>query len=155
MLKHAHGMLRKLWTMPIAVALLAFGSASHAQIWQWSFTDMGVDYTLSFQSLSGNVGTYSLTVDTSGYTHHADPSYLDSVDIKAWDGTNISFSLLSAPSGSAWGSTQGPISSGPASNSGCKGNSAGFACVEAITKGVFNVDQGPYTFQFAVTADSF
>jgi hypothetical protein len=148
-------MLRKLLTVPLTAALLAFGSAAHSQIWQWSFTDMGVDYTLTFESLSGNVGTYSLTLDTRGYTHHADPSYLDSVDIKAWDGTNISFALLSAPSGSSWGSTQGPISSGPASNSGCKGSSAGFACVEAITKGIFDVDKGPYTFEFAVTASSF
>ena len=111
-------MLRKLLTMPIAMAFLAFGSVAHAQIWQWSFTDMGVDYTLTFQSLSGNVGRYSLTLDTSGYDHHKDPSYLDSVNIKAWDGTDISFALLSAPSGSAWGSTEGPISGGPASNPG-------------------------------------
>src|SRR5262245_8659400 len=148
-------MLRKLVSWSITTALVAFGSAAHAQIWQWSFTDMGVDYTLTFQSLSGNVGTYSLKLDTSGYDQHKDPSYLDSVDVKAWDGTNISFALLSAPSGAAWGSTQGPISSGPASNSGCKGNSAGFACVEAITKGIFDVDKGPYEFQFAVTASSF
>jgi hypothetical protein len=148
-------MLRNLLVVPITTALLAFSSATQAQIWQWSFTDMGVDYTLTFQSLSGNVGTYSLTLDTSGYDHHTDPSYLDSVDVKAWGGTNISFSLLSAPSGSAWGSTEGPISSGPASNTGCKGGESGFACVEAITKGVFDVDNGPYTFSFAVTADSF
>ncbi len=146
-------MLRKLVTMPIAAALLVFSSASHAQIWQWSFTDIGVDYTLTFQSLSGNVGTYSLTLDTSGYNQHSDPSYLDSVNIKAWDGTNVSFSLLSAPSGSAWLSTQGSISNG--TNSGCGGSSAGFACVEALTKGVFDVDNGPYAFSFAVTASGF
>ena len=148
-------MLRKLLAIPITTAFLAFGSAAHAQIWQWSFTDMGVAYTLTFQSLSGNVGTYSLTLDTGGYDHHSDPSYLDSVNFKAWDGTNISFSLLSAPSGSAWGSTEGPISSGPAANTGCKGGGSGFACVEALTKNVFNVDNGPYTFSFAVTANSF
>ena len=148
-------MLRNLLAVPITTALLAFGSATHAQIWQWSFTDMGVDYTLTFQSLSGNVGTYSLTLDTSGYDHNSGSSFLDSVSLKAWDGTNTSFSLLSAPIGSTWGSTEGPISSGPVSNTGCKGGDSGFACVEAITKGVFDVDNGPYTFQFAVTADSF
>jgi hypothetical protein len=148
-------MLRKLLAVPITMALLVFGSATHAQIWQWSFTDMGVDYTLTFQSLSGNVGTYSLMLDTSGYDHNSSPSFLDSVNLKAWDGTNISFSLLSAPSGSTWGSTNGPIASGPVANTGCKGGDSGFACVEALTKGVFDVDNGPYTFQFAVTANSF
>jgi hypothetical protein len=148
-------MLRNLLTVPISAALVTFGSATHAQIWDWSFTDMVVDYTLTFESLSGNVGTYTLRLDTRGYDHHADPSYLDSVDIKAWDGTNISFSLLSAPSATAWNPTQGPISSGPVSSTGCKGNTAGFACVEALTKGVLNVDDGPYTFRFAVTANSF
>jgi hypothetical protein len=148
-------MLRNLLAVPITTALLAFSSATQAQIWGWSFTDMGVDYRLTFDSLSGNVGTYTLTLDTRGYDQHADPSYLDSVDVKAWDGTNISFALLSAPSGSAWGSTEGPISSGPAGNTGCGGNSSGFTCVEAITKGVFDVDNGPYEFRFAVTANSF
>jgi hypothetical protein len=41
------------------------------------------------------------------------------------------------------------------SSTGCKGNEAGFACVEALTKGVVNVDNGPYTFRFEVTANSF
>jgi hypothetical protein len=148
-------MLRKLLTVPTTVALLAFGSAAHAEIWEWSFTDMGVDYSLTFDSLSGNVGTYTLTLDTRGYDHQTDPAYLDSVDVKAWDGTNISFSLLSAPSETLWGPTEGAISSGPAGNTGCKGTESGFSCVEAITKGALNVDNGPYTFSFAVTADSF
>ena len=146
--------LRKLAMLP-AVVLLAISAPAQAQLWNWSFTDMGVDYSLSFDSLSGNVGTFTLTLDTSGYDHHADPSYLDSVDIKAWGGTDISFELLSAPSGSDWMPTEGPISSGPASNTGCGGSGSGFACVEAQTKGVFNVDSGPYSFQFAVTASSF
>lgn len=148
-------MLRNLLAVPITAALLAFSSATQAQIWTWSFTDMGVDYSLSFDSLSGNVGTYTLRLDTSGYDHHADPAYLDSVNIKAWDGTNISFALLSAPSGTAWYQSAGPISSGPASNTGCRGNESGFGCLEAANKGVLNVDNGPYTFRFAVTANSF
>ena len=148
-------MLRNLLAVPITAALLAFSSATQAQIWTWSFTDMGVDYSLSFDSLSGNVGTYTLTLDTSGYNQPAYPAYLDSVDIKAWGGTNMSFALLSAPSGTAWRPTEGPISSGPVSNTGCRGNESGFACVEAVDKGVLNVDRGPYTFRFAVTANSF
>lgn len=144
-------MLRKLLAMLITTALFTFGSATHAQIWQWSFTDMGVDYTLTFQSLSGNVGTYSLMLDTSGYDHHSDPSFLDSVNIKAWDGTDISF-LFGASSG-AWTPSEGSISNG--SGTGCGSGESGFACLEATTKGVSNVDNGPYTFSFMVTADSF
>lgn len=139
-----------------AAALIGFGSASHAQIWSGSFTDMGVEYTLTFQSLSGNVGTFDLTLDTTGYDQQSN-GFLDSVDIKAWDGTDISFVLTSAPDGSgAWSPTEGPISSGPVSNTGCGGSDAGFACVEAVNKGVFDVDDGnPYAFTFQVTADSF
>lgn len=148
-------MFRRILMVPLALAMLAFGSAAQAQIWNWSFQDMGVDYSLSFESLSGNVGNFTLLVDTRGYNHHADPAYLDSVDIKAWGGTDISFDMLSVPTGSGWSGTEGPISSGPASSTGCGGSGAGFACVEATTKGVFNVDDGPYTFRFAVTADSF
>lgn len=147
--------LRKLAVVAAGTALIGFGSDSRADLWNWSFTDMGVDYSLTFESLSGNVGTFTLTLDTSGYDHHADPAYLDSVNIKAWDSTDISFALLSAPSATAWTSTEGPISSGLASGTGCGGSGSGFACVEAATKGVYNVDNGPYAFQFAVTADSF
>jgi hypothetical protein len=147
-------MLRSLLAVPITTALLAFTSATQAQIWQWDFmdTDMGVGYMLTFESLSadGKVGTYKLTVDTSGYDKQADQSYLDSVDIKAWGGKDISFSLLSAPSGSAWSPTEGPTTA-----AGCKVGDSGFACVEAVTKGTFNVDNGPYTFRFEVTADNF
>ena len=148
-------MLRKLFAVPLAAALLTFGPATQAQIWDWSFTDLGVDYKLTFDSLSGNVGTFTLTLDTSGYNHHSDPSYLDAVDIKAWGGTDMSFSLLSAPGGTAWGATEGPVNSGQVGTTGCNGSDAGFACVEAATKGVLNVDSGPYAFRFAVTADSF
>jgi hypothetical protein len=149
--------LRRFLTVPFTAVLIAFGSTAQAQIWTWSFTDIGVDYSLSFDSLASGVGTYTLTLDTTGYNHHADPSYLDSVDIKAWGGTDISFVLLSAPNGSgAWNPTEGPISSGPAAMTGCGGSGAGFACVEAVTKGSFNVDSGSaYTFRFQVTADSF
>lgn len=146
---------RKLAMLPTAVALISFGPDSRAELWDWSFTDMGVNYSLSFDSLAGNVGTFTLNVDTTGYNQQPGPAYLDSVDIKAWGGTNISFSLLSAPIGSAWLSTQGPISSGPAGSTGCGGTGSGFACVEAATKGVFNVLNGPYSFQFVVTADNF
>jgi hypothetical protein len=149
--------LRRFLTVPFTAVLIAFGSAAQAQIWTWSFTDLGVDYSLSFDSLASGVGTYTLTLDTTGYNHHADPSYLDSVDIKAWGGTDISFALLSAPNGAgAWTPTEGPISSGPVANTGCGGSESGFACIEAQVKGVFNVDSGSaYTFRFAVTADSF
>ena len=149
--------LRRLFAVPLTAALVAFGSTAQAQIWNWSFTDMGVDYSLSFDSLAGNVGTFTLRLDTTGYDHHADPSYLDSVDIKAWSGTNISFTLLSAPNGAgAWTGSEGPISSGPAANTGCGAGESGFACVEALNKGAFNVDNGSsYVFRFAVTATSF
>jgi hypothetical protein len=149
-------MLRKLLAVPTTAALLAFGSAAHAEIWAWSFTDMGVHYSLTFDSLSGDgkVGMYTLSLNTSGYDQHSDPAYLDSVDIKAWGGKDISFALLDAPDGSTWNPTEGPVASGPA-GTGCKGTESGFACVEAVTKGALNVDNGPYTFSFAVTADSF
>jgi len=148
--------LRKSTLVLAAAALLGFGSAAHAQLWSNSFTDMGVEYTLTFESLSGNVGTFELTLDTTGYDQQPN-GYLDSVDIKAWDGTDISFVLTSAPDGtSAWTGTEGPISSGPVSNTGCGGSGAGFACVESATKGVFDVASGdPYSFTFQVTADSF
>ena len=139
-----------------AAALLGFGSTAHAQLWSNSFTDRGVDYTLTFQSLSGNVGTFNLSLDTTGYNQRSN-GYLDSVNIKAWDGTDINFLLTSAPDGvSAWTGTEGPISGGSVSNTGCRGNGAGFACVEARRKGVFDVASGdPYSFGFQVTADSF
>jgi PEP-CTERM motif-containing protein len=149
--------LRTRFTVPLSVLLLAFGSTAQAQIWHWGFTDRGVDYSLSFDSLVGNVGTYTLRLNTTGYNQHADPSFLDSVDIKAWAGTNISFTLLSAPNGAAaWTSSEGPISSGQVANTGCGAGESGFACVEAQTKGLFNVDNGSsYVFRFAVTANSF
>jgi hypothetical protein len=126
---------------------------------------MGVDYTLSFNSLSGNIGIFSLTLDTTGYNKRSG-AYLDSVDIKAWNAgsSSMSFKLLSAPDGpdsgtsgtNDWYGTEGPISSGPASNTGCKSSGAGFVCVEAITKGLFSVSRGdPYTFTFQVTASGF
>ena len=148
--------LRALLTVPVMSLLVGFAPAAQA-VWQWHFTDMGVDYSLSFDSLAGNVGTFTLGLDTTGYNHHAPPAYLDSVSIKAWGGTDISFALLSAPGGvGSWTPSEGPISSGPAANTGCRAGTAGFACVEATTKGVFNVANGsPYEFQFAVTADSF
>jgi hypothetical protein len=159
-------MLRKLLAVPFTAVLITFGSAAQAQIWTWSFTDMGVDYSLSFDSLAassgGNsVGTYTLRLNTEGYNQQPQASaYLDSVDIKAWGGTDISFSLLSAPGGaSRWTPTEGPISGGSAVDAGCGGQSAGFACVEALQKGMFNVNPNSnpstlYTFRFAVTADT-
>lgn len=147
-------MLRRL---AVLMALVAFGGTAHAQLWTWSFMDKGVDYSLSFDSLSGNVGTFTLTLDTTGYNQQPN-GYLDSVDLKAWGGTDISFTLLSAPGGTAWNPTEGPISSGPVVNTGCGGtlDAAGFACVEAVTKGVLSVADGdPYSFRFEVTASSF
>lgn len=148
--------LRKLGLLVSVVgALLGFGSAAHSQ-WAGSFTDMGVEYTLTFQSLSGNVGTFDLILNTTGYDQQLN-GFLDSVDIKAWDGTAIDFVLTGAPNGTgAWSPTEGPISSGQVSNTGCGSSGAGFACVEAINKGVFDVGDGnPYTFTFQVTANSF
>jgi hypothetical protein len=136
-----------------AMTLLGFGSAAHSQVWSHSFVDMGVRYTLTLQRLSGNVGWFDLTLDTTGYDRHSN-AYLDSVNIKAWDGTDISFVLIGGPNGtSAWTGTEGSISSGPVSNTGCRGHSAGFACVEVRHKGVFDVTSGgPYRFSFQVTA---
>ena len=152
--------LRKLVFAPILAAFLAFGSAARADIWSYSFTDMGVDYTLTFESLSGNVGTYELTLDTNGYTGPSG-AYLDSVEIQAWEGQATSFQLISFEEGSTSGDagdwstgSAGPISSGPTSNTGCKGTSGAFACAEASTKGTYDVGS-TYTFTFEVTADSF
>jgi hypothetical protein len=150
--------LRKLALTPIVATVFGLSSAAHADIWSYSFTDLGVEYTLTFESLSGNVGTFTLTLDTTGYDQQPD-GFLDSVDIKAWDGL-IGFDFT-APTGTSlgtsnWIATYGPISSGPASNTGCKDTGSGFACLEAETKGIFDVDLGkPYTFTFEVTADSF
>ena len=120
--------LRKSTLVLAAAALLGFGSTTHAAIWSGSFTDRGVDYTLTFESLSGNVGTFDLTLDTTGYNQRSN-GFLDSVDIKAWNGGSsaMSFVLTSAPNGtSAWTGTEGPISSGPVGNTGCGGSGAGF-----------------------------
>src|SRR5262245_31958829 len=129
-------MLRKALALPAVLALLGFGSPAYA-VWTWSFTDMGVDYSLTFESVSGNTGEFSLTVDTTGYNKHADPAFLDSVDIKAWNGTDISFTFT-APGGTGWNPTEGSISSGQVGNTGCGGTGSGFACVEALSKGVLN-----------------
>jgi hypothetical protein len=153
-------LLRNLVFAPVLAAFLAFGSAARADIWSYSFTDMGVDYTLTFESLSGNVGTYQLTLDTAGY---AGPSgaYLDSVAIKAWGGQATDFQLISFEEGSTpgdisdWTVSGGPIGGGPAFNTGCKDRSGAAVCTEAGTKGEYAVDSSTYTFTFEVTANSF
>ena len=144
-------MLRSIVAIPVAAAMLGLGSAAQAR-WSGSFVDLGVSYTLTDTTLgSSTTHNYSLVVDTTGYTGPAN-GFLDSVNIKAWGGNNVSFSLTGAPGGSAaWASSSGPISNG--SSSGCGGSDAGFACVEAITKGMFEVASGaPYSFFFQVTA---
>lgn len=136
------------------LAGLVLGTPSAMAAWSYSFSDMGVNYTFADLTVGDALThSYSLVLDTTGYTGPAG-AYLDSVDIKAWDGTSISFALASAPNGTAaWGGTEGPISSGPASNTGCGGSGSGFACVEASTKGIFDVASGaPYAFMFDVTA---
>jgi hypothetical protein len=147
--------MKKLRSLALALcttALVGLAPSAHA-VWSHSFTDMGVNYTLSFLGQTGDVGSFELTVDTTGYDQQ--PSgFLDSVSIKAWEGTDISFTYT-APAGSAWGPTEGPISSGPVSNAGCGGSDAGFTCLEAVDKGVFDVASGPYSFTFDVTAASF
>jgi hypothetical protein len=141
-----------------AVALcLGLASSARAAVWSGSFTDMGVEYTLSLLSESGGVGSFELSLDTTGYSGPAG-AFLDSVDIKAWDGgsAGMSFVLVSAPAATLWTPSEGPISSGPVDNAGCHGSDAGFVCVEAITKGVLDVASGSdYRFRFDVTASSF
>ena len=147
--------LRALVSVFLATALMGPAASALAQ-WSYSFNDMGVDYTLTDLTIGdATTHSYSLTLDTTGYKQ-ASGAYLDSVDIKAWDGTVIDFTLVDAPNGaSAWGGTEGPISSGPSSNTGCGVSGSGFACVEAFTKGTFDVASGSaYTFLFDVTADS-
>jgi len=146
--------LRKLGLLATVLgAFLGFGSTAHAQ-WSGQITDLGVVYTLSDLTVGpSTTHTYSLVLNTSGYNHHADPSFLDAVNIKAWStGSNdMSFVLTDAPNGiAAWSSTEGPINNG---SGGCGSSDAGFACVEAISKGVFNVDTGPYSFTFQVTTN--
>jgi hypothetical protein len=138
------------------LALVAFVSPARAEIWSYSITDMGVDYTLTFESLSGNVGTYELTLDTNGYTGPSG-AYLDAVAIMAWEGQPTSVQLISFEQGGTsgdtndWSSFGGNVASG-----GCRAKRAGFGCVEADTKGVFDVSSGTtYSFTFEVTADSF
>jgi hypothetical protein len=149
--------LREFAWVVLAAVVLWFAPQAQAAVWSGSFTDRGVDYTLTFLSESGGVGSFELTLDTTGYDQAAG-AFLDSVDIKAWDGgsANMSFVLVSAPAGTLWNPTEGPISSGPVGNTGCKGTLSGFACVEAVTKGVLDVASGDdYVFRFDVTADSF
>ena len=148
--------IRKLGLLVSVVgALLGFGSAVHAQ-WTESFTEMGVIYTLSDLTTdpSATTHSYSLVLNTTGYTGPSG-AFLDSVNIKAWDGgsSNMSFTLLSAPGATSWSPTEGSISSGPVSNTGCGSTGSGYACVEADTKGVLSVSSGnPYTFVFSVEA---
>ena len=153
-------------TLAILVAvtfgLLGFGTAVRAQTWSDSFIDMGVIYTLSDLTFDQQATQrYQLDVNTAGYTGPSG-AFLDSVNIKAWSGTDISFVLAGAPGDSIgppfvfldWGTqTEGPISSGPVANTGCKGTGSGFACVEASTKSLFSVG-GTYTFLFDVTSAS-
>lgn len=142
--------------MLLAAACVGFASSARAALWSDSFVDRGVAYTLSFLSQAGGVGSFELSLDTTGYSGPAG-AFLDSVDIKAWDDAGeMSFVLVAAPAATAWIPTAGPISSGPASNTGCKGVNAGFACVEAVSKGVLDVASGSdYTFRFEITAPSF
>lgn len=134
-------------------AALALGSPSAMAAWSYSFSDMGVHYTFADLTVGDAfTHTYSLNLDTTGYSGRAG-AYLDSVDIKAWNGTSMSFELASAPTGSVWGHAEGPISNGH--GSGCGGSGAGFACTDASSKGVFAVGSGdPYSFLFHVTAGS-
>lgn len=150
--------LKQIAAVFLAVTMMAFGTSVHAQ-WSYSFSDMGVNYLLTDHGGSSTNHTFSLLLDTTGYSHAgSDPTlaYLDSVNVKAWTGSDISFSVLSAPNGtSAWTPVESPISSGPISNTGCDGSGGGFACVEASTKGVFDVLSGSsYAFQFDVTLGS-
>jgi hypothetical protein len=156
MKKNTNKRLRNLVLAIPATTLLGFACAAHSQVWSHSFIDMGVKYELTLQSVSGNVGRFDLTLDTTGYDRHAN-GYLDSVNIKAWDGADISFVLIEAPNGiGAWTDTQGSISGGQVGNTGCRGNGRGFACVQAGPKGVFDVASGgPYRFTFQVKAGSF
>jgi hypothetical protein len=146
--------LRKLGLLASVLgAFLGFGSAAHAQ-WSGSFTDMGVVYTLSDTTPGSNTThTYTLVLNTSGYTGPAG-AFLDSVNIKAWNNnagpSNVLSFTFSAPSGSSWLATEGAIGNG-GGGTGCASGTAGFTCIEAATKGVFSV--GPtYTFGFTVTA---
>ena len=148
--------VRKLALAPIAAAVMAVGSPAYAA-WTGSFSDMGVNYTLSDLTVGSSIThTYSLLLVTAGYNHHATPAFLDSVDIKAWGDnagpSNVLTFTFSAPAGSSWSAREGPISSGPVGNTGCGSGTSGFACLEAVTKGVYSVLSGPYTFGFTVTA---
>lgn len=148
--------LRKLgFLVSVVGALVGSGSAAYAN-WTGSFTDMGVSYTLSDLTIgSSTTHSYSLVLNTSGYTGPSG-AFLDSVDIKAWGDNAGSFNDLtftfSAPGApGSWSPTEGPISSGPVGNTGCGSSTSGFACLEAVNKGVFGV--GPiYEFLFNVTA---
>ena len=146
--------LKMLALVPMATAAVGFASIAQAQ-WSTSFTDLGVQYTLSDLGGSATNHEFLLLLNTTGYNHHPAPAYLDSVDIKAWTGTNLSFSLASAPGGTTWFGSEGPISGGSVTDAGCGTQGAGFACVEANTKGVLNVLSGnPYEFRFSVTLGS-
>ena len=108
----------------------------------------GSTYSLSFDSWvdATNLGTFTLTVNTLTYDHHADPSYLQSVDIRAWGGQPDGFSLVSAPTGT-WTTTEGSTNA-----NGCSGGGGG---VCSTTTSLLNVDNGPYVFQYEVTSDNF
>jgi hypothetical protein len=145
--------LSKFVLAPIAAVVMAYGAPAQAQIWDYSFQDIGVDYSLSFDSLSGNVGTFTLTLDTSGYNHHALPAYLHAVDLKAWSSIT-SFTYTASTNGWAV-PAYGPTISGP--NAGCQGNNAGFACIATSTDGLANhlTTAGPFSFTFEVTGSGF
>jgi len=134
------------------------GSVAHAQ-WGNSFEDLGVTYVIWDTTVGLNTThTYTMMLDTSGYNQHAAPSFLDSINLKAWDGKKgLSATLISAPNGTGdWSQTFGSISNG--GGSGCGGSNSGFVCFESVSKGVFAVDGdfngadwGNYTFEFSVT----
>jgi hypothetical protein len=143
--------LRKFALVPIAAASLGLASQAQAD-WVGFATDVGVQYTLSFEQQSDTLGLFTLTLDTSGYSG-TEPAYLHAVDIKGWGGPNddVSFTLQAAPGGTgSWDSFLGPTSGGP--SAGCGGSNAGFACVETDTAGAFALTaQNIWEFEFLVT----
>lgn len=142
--------LRKLALVPIAAALVAFGSPAHAT-WTASFNDalaatpLGLSGTLSDLGVVGSGEQYSLVLNTSGYSGGA--GYLNSVDIKAF--SNYDSFTFTVPGG-AWANPDGSggISNGNV-NGSCNGANGGFACI-AATVPRLTVPNGSYTFTFNV-----
>ena len=143
--------------IPIAAALLGFGSPAAADTFQgtiWSLSYSGI--ALADADPLHETYRIALGVDTNGYIGTG--SFLDQVALKV-SSSLVSASLFSAPGGTgAWS-----LASGGLNANGCSGSGGGFECANSLSilnsgKGVaINPGNGvgvDYSWVFDLTMDN-